>query len=271
MGTPRPTAGDADADGPTLGSIETGCWSEAMEVAAAAPVAAAAAPPLAAVDLQGWYSFAYEGGEFAVCLRPGGHFFCDEYQQKATWTHYVHADIVLIDWKDYGQYEMRVDPATRSMAGSLRGDPTDWRRATFVKPLSPVETLLLGGKGGGTEWKLEYSGGSFGIQFLGDGKNTMHCPAYPERAYWALDSHGSSNAIEIEWGKYGRYQLTVDAERKSMTGSAKGQPEDWRRASYARDLQPVHGLRVGRAPTYCRAPSCRGEDCEHCPPPAPGA
>ena len=51
-----------------------------------------------AVDVVGWYTFQYEGGEFAVCFRPGGKFFCAEYQAPATWAS--QGDSVLIDWKD---------------------------------------------------------------------------------------------------------------------------------------------------------------------------
>ena len=31
-------------------------------------------------DIVGWYEFAYDGGSFKVCFRPGGKFFCAEYQ-----------------------------------------------------------------------------------------------------------------------------------------------------------------------------------------------
>lgn len=53
------------------------------------------------VDVIGWYNFQYEGGEFAVCLRPGGKFFCAEYQAPATWA--AKGDEVIIDWKAYGE------------------------------------------------------------------------------------------------------------------------------------------------------------------------
>ena len=43
---------------------------------------------------------------------------------------------------------MKVDPATKAMQGSVKGAPQDWRKATFVKALSPVETLLFGVGGG---------------------------------------------------------------------------------------------------------------------------
>ena len=178
----------------------------------------------------GWYSFQYEGGECAVCFRPGPHptcsnssvcprshcvlvadsrahsaggrFHCAEYPAAATWSR--HGLGITIDWKEFGEYEMRIDPATKAMAGCVKGAPADWRRALFVKALSPVETLLFG-RGGGTEWKFEWSGGSFGIQLKAGGDNQLACPSYPdETARFALDAHGSGNALEINWGKYGQ-------------------------------------------------------------------
>ena len=183
-----------------------------------------------AVDILGWYNFAYEGGEFMVCFRPGGKFFCNEYQAPGTWAS--QADMVLIDWKSYGEcvlrgtppsplcmlrrpprlrpaspaaphrYEMKVDPATKAMQGCAKGTPADWRKATFVKPLSPVEVLLFG-QGGGTEWSLEYEGGKFPVQFKADGYNHFNCPSYPAHSHYALDSHGTGNTIEVNWDKYG--------------------------------------------------------------------
>jgi hypothetical protein len=98
---------------------------------------------------------------------------------------------------------MKVDPATKAMEGCVKGTPGDWRKATFVKPLSPVESLLFGA-GGGTEWKFEYSGGSFGVQFKADGYNHFNCPSYPEHSHYILDTHTPpGNMIEIDWGKFG--------------------------------------------------------------------
>ena len=130
---------------------------------------------------------------------------------------------------------MKVDPATKAMQGSVKGAPEDWRKATFVKALSPVETLLFG-VGGGTEWKFEYAGGSFGIQFKADGYNHFNCPTYPAHSHYALDTHESGKMIEIDWGQYGRYVLAINPETKTMEGSTKGKPEDWRKAVYVRDL-----------------------------------
>merc|ERR1719231_2228213 len=122
----------------------------------------------------------------------------------------------MIDWKSYGEYTMKVDPATKAMEGCVKGTPADWRKATFVKPLSPVESLLFG-VGGGTEWKFEYSGGSFGVQFKADGYNHFNCPSYPEHSHYILDTHNPpGNMIEIDWGKFGTYVMAIDPETKTM-------------------------------------------------------
>ena len=64
-----------------------------------------------------------------------------------------------------------------------------------------------------------------------------------------------------------RYVLVIDPGTKTMAGSAKGQPEDWRRASYLRDLDlPL------KLPTfYCREVGCTDEGCAGCasPPASP--
>jgi hypothetical protein len=88
------------------------------------------------------------------------------------------------------RYEMKVDPATKAMVGQAKGSPDDWRRATFVKPLSEVEQLLFGG-GGGTEWTLEYDGGKFGVQFKADGYNHFNCPSYPDHSHYKIDNNGT--------------------------------------------------------------------------------
>ena len=39
----------------------------------------------------------------------------------------------------------------------------------------------------------------------------------------------STPTIYINWGKYGEYELEVAADGLSAVGSAKGQPDNWRR------------------------------------------
>ena len=34
----------------------------------------------------------------------------------------------------------------------------------------------------------------------------------------------------------GRYTMAIDPDTKTMQGSTKGKPEDWRKASYVKDL-----------------------------------
>ena len=42
--------------------------------------------------------------------------------------------------------------------------------------------------------------------------------------------------IYINWGKFGEYELKVAPDGVSMTGSAKGQPDNWRTATRLRGL-----------------------------------
>ena len=36
--------------------------------------------------------------------------------------------------------------------------------------------------------------------------------------------------VHIDWGKYGNYELVMAEDGQSMAGSAKGQPDNWRKA-----------------------------------------
>eukprot|EP01035_Chromulina_nebulosa_P020425 gene20425-26504_t len=74
------------------------------------------------------------------------------------------------------------------------------------------ENVILGELGYGSVWSFEYS--------------SAH-------SHWHFNNE---NEIEINWGKYGVYVLTIDGENKKLSGSAKGQPTNWRKASYIRSL-----------------------------------
>ena len=50
--------------------------------------------------------------------------------------------------------------------------------------------------------------------------------------------------MEINWGKYGTYQLTLAADGESMSGSVKGQPSSWRKATRLRSLGTVDEVHV---------------------------
>ena len=77
--------------------------------------------------------------------------------------------VVFVCPQGYGQYELTSEDGA-SWAGSTVGKPEDWRKATFLRPLSEVESLLMG-QGAGSEWDFAYEGGSFKVQFKGDGYN----------------------------------------------------------------------------------------------------
>ena len=57
-------------------------------------------------------------------------------------------------------------------------------------------------------------------------------------AFWrvkGLDPHGAP-LIYINWGKYGEYVLVIAADGQTMSGSAKGQPDNWRKMVRLRTL-----------------------------------
>mmetsp|Transcript_45361 Transcript_45361/g.81579 ORF Transcript_45361/g.81579 Transcript_45361/m.81579 type:complete len:206 (+) Transcript_45361:116-733(+) len=185
-------------------------------------------------DVVGWYDLSWSGGTFQVCVRPAGVFFCPKFQQPSKWE--MEGDILKIDWKKFGKYEMKFDPSTKSMEGNAipkSDDEKNWRKATFVRDISPVEALLLG-DGAGTEWDFQWSGGSFPVKFKADGYNHFQCDDFPAHAHWSLDG----DTLKINWAQFGNYELKVDAAAKTMDGcSVGGDPaKDWRKASWLRNM-----------------------------------
>merc|ERR1712046_400084 len=166
----------------------------------------------------------YSGGSFEVCFRPGGHFFCPSYQALANYQLHDGGKRVAVDWKGFGQYELTSEDG-KSWAGSLVGKPEDWRKATFLRPLSDVELLLLG-EGEGSEWNFSFEGGSFKVTFKADGYNHFRCAKYPAHSHWAMPA---PDTVFIDWNKYGKYELKMDVATQSMTGSVQGKPEHWRK------------------------------------------
>lgn len=57
-------------------------------------------------ELYGIYSWSYSGGSFPVELRSGGNFYCKSYPAAARWE--LVGNIVKVDWKKYGKYELEV-------------------------------------------------------------------------------------------------------------------------------------------------------------------
>lgn len=57
------------------------------------------------------------------------------------------------------------------------------------------------------------------------------CDMFPTRASWRiLDVESDHPTVYIEWGKYGEYELQMAPDGESMTGGAKGNPAEWRKA-----------------------------------------
>ena len=88
-----------------------------------------------------------------------------------------------------------------------------------------------------SQWAFEHAGGTFEVEFRADAFNHFVCGAYPAHAHWRLEDAGSPTpTVYINWGKYGEYELTMAPDGESMEGSAKGNPEQWRKAARLRGL-----------------------------------
>jgi hypothetical protein len=67
------------------------------------------------------------------------HFVCPQFPAHSHWSQ--DGAKVTINWDKYGVYEMVLDVASGTMTGSKRGDPTNWRRARFLRALGAAEAL----------------------------------------------------------------------------------------------------------------------------------
>ena len=85
---------------------------------------------------------------------------------------------------------------------------------------------------GGTAWSFEWAKGSFEVEFRADAFNHFICPSFPAHSHWKMDG----SQIAINWDKYGEYDMTLDLPTMTMTGSKRGQPDNWRRATFLRTL-----------------------------------
>ena len=186
--------------------------------------------------LLGIYNFQHAGGTFDVHLRPKGNFFAPKFQARASW-NVTEAGELHIEWGKYGQYRLDlVDPPTRSFSGSAVGKPESWRKMSLKRPFTVAESKLFN-----SEWELEHAGGKFNIQFRADGFNHFICPSFPAHSHWSLKEEPSAETptVYINWGQYGEYELVIAADGESMAGSAKGQPDNWRKAKRLNELGAV--------------------------------
>jgi hypothetical protein len=104
--------------------------------------------PISIMIAPGEYSWTYGGGQFAVCLRPSGVFYCSEYPAVATWEAITDEGVqkLLINWKNFGKYELKVT-AEGVLEGWQVGKPNNWRKMQFLRPFNDVETLMMGAGG----------------------------------------------------------------------------------------------------------------------------
>ncbi len=102
-------------------------------------------------------------------FRAGGVFWCPQFPADAKWA--FNGTVVEIDWGKYGQYVLQ--PQGSELVGSSRGNPTDWRKASFKRAFTPMEELCSG-----SAWMLHFENGvPFRVELRADGH--FHCAAYP--------------------------------------------------------------------------------------------
>lgn len=190
---------------------------------------------MSASGLVGYHSLKWKGGEFEVCFRPAGKFFCQRFQAQATWK--LEGNVVNLDWGKFGKYEFVFNAEDKTLTGNAlpkkEEDESNWRTASFVRELSPVEWAILG-DGAGTEWELEHAGGSFPVEFKADGYNHFKCSQFPAHSHWSF----AGDKFKINWGEFGNYEFTVDASTKTMQGFMVGADPavEWRKAKHLRNL-----------------------------------
>eukprot|EP00994_Dinema_validum_P004021 NODE_2047_length_779_cov_107.391781_g1636_i0.p1 GENE.NODE_2047_length_779_cov_107.391781_g1636_i0~~NODE_2047_length_779_cov_107.391781_g1636_i0.p1 ORF type:complete len:226 (-),score=51.28 NODE_2047_length_779_cov_107.391781_g1636_i0:43-720(-) len=179
------------------------------------------------MSIEGVYDFFYDGGSFLVEFRANGEFFAPDYPAHA---HYTLKDgqVSISDWGKYGEYELTVTGT--EMKGHTKGKPDSWRTASKKRDFLPGEVLMHQS----SEWDWEYAGGHFPVEFMGDGH--FHCHQYEAHSHWKF----VGDLIEINWGKFGTYEMTLDAEAKTMSGHLKGNPSDWRKAKLLKALEHGH-------------------------------
>lgn len=84
------------------------------------------------------WDFQYEKGHFEVRFHCDGynHFVCPQYPAHSHWSMTEDDDTfaILVNWGQYGEYELRVEDG--ALVGHKKGQPANWRRAVFLRPLT---------------------------------------------------------------------------------------------------------------------------------------
>jgi hypothetical protein len=75
-------------------------------------------------------------------------------------------------------------------------------------------------------YTFEHAGGSFDVHLRS--QERFFAPKFQAKATWHMNLE--MTVINIDWGKFGKYELTMtDAGTKAFSGSAVGKPESWRK------------------------------------------
>mmetsp|Transcript_52492 Transcript_52492/g.125430 ORF Transcript_52492/g.125430 Transcript_52492/m.125430 type:complete len:204 (-) Transcript_52492:96-707(-) len=86
------------------------------------------------------WDFQWSGGSFPVQFKADGynHFKCQDFPAHAHWS--LDGDKLKINWAEYGNYELTIDGASKTMSGcAVGGNPeTDWRKAKLEKNLTDI-------------------------------------------------------------------------------------------------------------------------------------
>jgi hypothetical protein len=203
------------------------------------------------MDISGHYNWIYANGQFPILLRPNGVFCCPKFPAASTWSQ--DGDQVTINWGKYGIYNMKATTPVL-LEGHTATNPSDWRKMEKVKALSDTEKLLLG-DGGGSVWDFQWEKGSFEVEFICDSINHFVCKQFPAHSHWSLNE----NTLDIDWGKYGKYELVMDPASKTMTGFVKNNPSSWRKAKF---LRPLGNEALSSAPAHDHHHE-HNESCNH--------
>lgn len=85
------------------------------------------------------WNFEWEKGAFPVLFYfdAHNHFVCPQFPSHSHWS--MEENRLLINWEKYGNYEMLVDAASMKMEGCKQGQPTNWRRASFIRSLTAAD------------------------------------------------------------------------------------------------------------------------------------
>jgi len=197
------------------------------------PPEAPMAVELKDADVIGWHTIYWKDGQVNMCLRPGGHLYSEkpEFRAESTWV-IIDGELIL-DWKDHGKYVLTVDNG-KHMKGYCypknEADEGNWRKTLYTRDLNPVEKLLFG-DGSGSKWNFQHPKGNFFVEFKADAKNEFVNPCCGG-ATWELSKNNKT--VKIDWGRYGKYEMDVDAKKKTMDGDLQtegwGGDDDWRKA-----------------------------------------